>query len=110
MFESFFIFDGKFYEQCDGVTMDFPLGPTLANVFMCYFENIWLENSPAHFKPIVYKRFVYDKSLLFLSFIPEMYKRGLTETLFHRSFRLCSSYENFHREIETLKSVNIQAQ
>ena len=32
MFESFFIFDGKFYEQCDGVAMGSPLGPTLANV------------------------------------------------------------------------------
>ena len=28
-FESFFIFDGKFYEQFDGVAMGFPLGPTL---------------------------------------------------------------------------------
>ena len=49
MFESLFIFDGKFYEQCDGVAMGSPLGPTLANVFMCHFENIWLENCPAHF-------------------------------------------------------------
>ena len=60
MFESFFIFDGKFYEQCDGVAMGSPLGPTLANVFMCHFENIWLENCPAYFKPIVYRRFVDD--------------------------------------------------
>ena len=168
MFESFFIFDGKFYEQCDGVAMGSPLGPTLANVFMCHFENIWLENCPAHFKPIVYRRFVDDTFLLFRtkdhvekfknylnkqhknikftseieengslsfldititrennkfvtsvyhkptfsgvftnfeSFIPEMHKRGLLETLLHRSFRLCSSYENFHREIETLKSI-----
>ena len=34
-----------------------------------------------------------------------MHKRGLIETLLHRSFRLCSSYENFHWEIETLKSI-----
>ena len=34
-----------------------------------------------------------------------MHQRGLIETLLHRSFRLCSSYENFHREIETLKSI-----
>ena len=34
-----------------------------------------------------------------------MHKRGLIETLLHRSFRLCSSYEYFHREIETLKSI-----
>ena len=39
-FESFFIFDGKFYEQCYGVAMGSSLGPTLANVFMPCFENI----------------------------------------------------------------------
>ena len=33
MFESFFILDGKIYEQCDGVAMGSPLGSTLANVF-----------------------------------------------------------------------------
>ena len=27
------IFNGKYYEQVDGVTMGSPLGPTLANVF-----------------------------------------------------------------------------
>ena len=41
----------------------------------------------------------------FGSFIAEIHKCGLIETLLHRSFRLCSSYENFHREIETLKSI-----
>ena len=41
----------------------------------------------------------------FESFIPDKHIRGLTETLLHESFRLCSSYENFHREIETLKSI-----
>ena len=41
----------------------------------------------------------------FESFIPEMHKCELIETLLHRSFRLCSSYKNFHREIKTLKSI-----
>ena len=36
-----------------------------------------------------------------------MYKLELIETLLHRTFRLCSSYENFHLEFETLK-VKIQ--
>ena len=40
----------------------------------------------------------------FESFIPDMHKRGLIETLLHISFRLCSSYNNFHWESETLKS------
>ena len=47
--------------------MGSPLGPTLANVFMCHFENIWLENCPSHFKAIVYRRFVDDTFLLFPS-------------------------------------------
>ena len=148
--------------------MGSPLGSTLANVFMCHFEKIWLENCPTHFKPIVYRRFVDDTFLLFQtkdhvekfknylnkqhknikftseieengslsfldititrennkfvtsvyrkptfsgvftnfeSFIPEMHKRGLIETLLHRSFRLCSSCKNFHQEIEILKSI-----
>ena len=41
----------------------------------------------------------------FESFIADIYKHGLNETLLHRSFRLCSNYKNFHREIETLKSI-----
>ena len=119
------------------------------------FENIWLENCPTHFKPIVYRRFVDDTFLLFRSkdhvqkftnhlnkhyknikftseiegngslsfldikisrennkfvtsvyrkptfsavltnfesFIPDICKSGLIETLLHRSFRLCSNY------------------
>ena len=130
---------------------------------MYHFENIWLENCPAHFKSIVYRRFVDDTFLLFrtkdhvekfkiylkeqhkntkfafeieenssLSFLDititcennklvtsvyrkptfsdvftnfESFIRGLIETLLHRSFRLCSSYKNFHREIKTLKPI-----
>ena len=168
MFKSFYIFDGKFYEQCDGVAIGSPLGPTLANFFMCHFENIWLENCPSYFKPIVYRRFADDTLLLFRSkdhiekfknylnkqhknikftseieenglllfldikinhennkfvtsvyckptfsgvltnfesFMPDICKRGLTEILLHRSFRLCSNYENFHCKTENLKSI-----
>ena len=35
VFESFFVFGGKFYEHCDGAAMSSSLGPKLANVFMC---------------------------------------------------------------------------
>ena len=38
--ESFFIFDQKYYKQCDGVAMGSPLGSTLANVFVCHFDKI----------------------------------------------------------------------
>ena len=65
MFESFFLFDEKVYEQCDGIAMGSPFGPTSGNVFMCHFDNIWLENCPAQFKPITYRRFVNDTFLFF---------------------------------------------
>ena len=42
-----------------------PLGPALANVFMCHFEKLWLENCPDHFKPLVYRQLVDDTFLLF---------------------------------------------
>ena len=45
--------------------MGFSSGPTLANVFMSHFENICLENCPAHFQPIVYRWFV-DNTFLFI--------------------------------------------
>ena len=37
-FESFFVFDGEYYIQVDGVAMGSPLGPILANAFLCYYE------------------------------------------------------------------------
>ena len=53
MVESFFIFDGSFYEHCDDIAMGSHLGPTLVNVFMRHFEKICLVNGPSRFKPIV---------------------------------------------------------
>ena len=40
--ESLILFDQEVYKQRDGVTMGSLLGPTLANVFLCYHEKIWL--------------------------------------------------------------------
>ena len=34
-----FQFNGELYEQTDGVAMGSPLGPLLADVFMCHIEN-----------------------------------------------------------------------
>ena len=41
-YESFFIFDGEYCSQSNGVAMASPLGLTLANNFLCHFEKKWL--------------------------------------------------------------------
>ena len=38
----FFTFNNKYYKQLNGVAMGSPLGPALANSFMCNFESKWL--------------------------------------------------------------------
>ena len=62
--ESYFIFYGKFYKQVDGVAMGSPLGPTLTNAFLVYFEKNWLQNRSSDFKPHYYRRYVDDLFVL----------------------------------------------
>ena len=62
-----FLFNGSLYKQVDGMAMGSPLGPTLANAFMCYWEEKWLKNCPISFKPLTYKRYVDDTFLIFSS-------------------------------------------
>ena len=64
---SFFLFNGTYYEQVDGVAMGSPLGPTLANIFLCHWEEIWIQKCPKQFKPKYYNRFMDDTFLLFSS-------------------------------------------
>ena len=91
MYESFFIFDQKYYKQCDGVAMGSPLGPTLANLFMFHFEKIWLEHCPTQFKPVVYRRYVDDTFLLFRSTEhAEKFKRYLKQ---HKNIAFTSEIE-----------------
>ena len=57
-YESFFILDGEYYTQIDGVTMWSPLDPTVANAPLCYFEKKWLWKWTVEFLAIIYKRYV----------------------------------------------------
>ena len=43
------------------------LGPTLANAFLCFHEQIWLNECPDEFKPVYYRRYVDDIFVLFRS-------------------------------------------
>ena len=66
--DSFFTFDGKYYyKQKDVVAMGSPLGPNLANVFLCHFKEQWMSDCTIDYKPISYRRYVHDTFLLFSS-------------------------------------------
>ena len=45
--------------------MGSPLGPTLANAFMSFYEQKWINQCPSHFKPVFYRRYVDDTFVLF---------------------------------------------
>ena len=64
--ENHFLFDDKIFDQTDGVSMGSPLGPILANIFMCNLEEKVL-NTFNGSKPLVYRRFVDDSFLVFES-------------------------------------------
>ena len=56
--------EGKFYDQIDGVAMGSPLGPVLANLFMGYHEQKWLQ-SFEEYELVLYCRYVDDIMCLF---------------------------------------------
>ena len=75
--QTYFISNGKFYNQIDGVAMGSPLAPVLANIFMSFYKSKWL-NEYNLSKPKFYLRYVDDilaafgkeqDSLNFLNFL-----------------------------------------
>ena len=62
-----FFFNGHYYRQKDGVAMGSPLGPVLANAFLCHYETGWLEECPLSFVPIFFVRYVDDIFVLLRS-------------------------------------------
>ncbi len=60
-----FLFNDKLYKQIEGLGMGLPLGPTFANIFMCFYEELWLDRCPDSFKPLFYRRYVDDTFVLF---------------------------------------------
>ena len=57
----------KIYNHTDGVAMSSLLGPSLANAFLGFHEQIWLNDFPEDFKPVYYRRHVDDIFVLFRS-------------------------------------------
>ena len=57
--ETHFLFNGKFYDQVDGVAMGSPLAPILANLFLGFHEETWLNNFDKA-DILLYRRYVDD--------------------------------------------------
>ena len=65
--QTHFIFNGKFYNQIDGVAMRSPLAPILAIIFMDFYESKWLNEYNLN-KPKFYLRYVdKEQDLNFLN-------------------------------------------
>ena len=47
--------------------MGFPLGPTLANTFLCHYEKEWLDSCPIEFKSKLYKSYIDHIFVVFQS-------------------------------------------
>ena len=82
------------YKQIDGVAMESPLGPTLANAFLCFHKQISFNECLDKFKPAYYRRYVDDIVVLFRS--PdhlEKFKNYLNSK--HRNIRFnCEKEQN----------------
>ena len=63
--ESYFLFDEKLYHQVDCVAMVYFQGPTLANIILYHYEDIWLHNCLLECKPSYYKQYTDDIFVLF---------------------------------------------
>ena len=61
--KSHFLFDGQYYDEIDGVAMGSPLGPVLANIFMCHFEEKWVMSGQVC--PSFWYRYVDDTFTMF---------------------------------------------
>lgn len=90
--DSLFIFISEYYRQVDGVAMGSPLGPTLANVFLCHHEQTWLNDCPSTYKPSLYKRYVDDVFVLFTSMVQ------LESFSSYLNSKHCNIYFTFEKE------------
>ncbi len=70
------------------------------------FLDITITRTNGHFETSVYRKPTFTGLFTnFHSFTPLQFKRGLIYSLLHRFFNICSSYENFHAQIEFFRKI-----
>ena len=87
--DQLFLFNGQLYEQTEGVAMGSPLGPLLANVFMCSIEEALDREGKM---PSYYRRYVDDT----LTIMPNK----TSANNFLETLNQCNSSVKFTMEIE----------
>ena len=102
--DAVFMFDQQLYKQVDGVAMGSPLGPLLANIFMCHAESKWLEDCPEHFRPLLYRRYVDDILLVFRT---EAHAKPFLEYLNSRHCNIKFTCESEHNGVLPFLDINI---
>ena len=99
----------KFYHQIDGVVVDSPLAPILANIFMGFYEPKW-RNELNLWKPKFYLRYADDilaafdneqDSLIFLHFLNKKYPH--IKFLIEKKLTIPSRFFMYSFQVSTIK-------
>ena len=99
----------KFYHQIDGVVVDSPLAPILANIFMGFYEPKW-RNELNLWKPKFYLRYADDilaafdneqDSLIFLHFLNKKYP--YIKFLIEKKLTIPSRFFMYSFQVSTIK-------
>ncbi|XP_065680545.1 uncharacterized protein LOC136094510 [Hydra vulgaris] len=117
---SHFLFGGKYYNQADGVAMGSPLVPILANIFVGFHEQTWINNcsftapffinAQEFFKHLneQHKNLKFtmekeqDNQSFTKSFIPSCYKFGFVRCLIDRTFKINYTWVGFDKDVKNL--------
>ncbi len=99
-----FLFNGHYYRQKDGVAMGSPLGPALANAFLCHHEPTWLDECPLSFSPIFFARYIDDIFVLLRS---KDHISELSEYMSSRHPNIRFTYEEEANNVLPFLDVNV---
>ena len=82
--------------------MGSPLGPTLANAFLCRYEKVWPMECPSQIKPAIYRRYVDHISVLFKS---KKHLKLFVNYMTSKHKNINFTFENEHSKLPIFKRV-----